>query len=254
MNMDSEEINVCDISDDLTPFIEEISDGRFEPNFDDFSEEINVCDLNDDLTPCAETTDESLHPKMLYRPPKEKSDVKRIYGKDSESKINVNNQGLEDCLEYFRPRSTVYEDLSLNVSPQKTERKSKKTGPRKDKLQVRIARKHADGDSDTISDSIDSDPDALIIKRRGRPKKLGKTNQVSKKLHSEIQRGHRDRRNRSIDIMRRVVPGVSEKLDTAGVLENSINYVLYLHKQLDVETISEEFRFNEANRKLEFNA
>jgi len=253
MNMDSEEINVCDISDDLTPFIEEISDGRFEPNFDDFSEEINVCDLNDDLTPCAETTDDSLHP-MLYRPPMEKAEKKRVYGKDSESKIYDNNQGLEDCHEYFKPRSTEYKDLSSNITPQKTERKSKKSGPRKDKLQVKIARKHADGDSDAISDSIDSDPDAQIIKRRGRPKKISKTNQVSKKLHSEIQRGHRDRRNRSVDIMRRVVPGVSEKLDTAGVLENSINYVLYLHKQLDIETISEEFRYNEANRKLEFNA
>merc|ERR1719153_1029430 len=67
---------------------------------------------------------------------------------------------------------------------------------------------------------------------------------------AEVQRGHRDRRNRSVDIMRRVVPGVSKKLDTAGVLENSINYVLYLHKQLDVESISEEFRYNESNRKL----
>merc|ERR1719166_884617 len=134
--MDSDEINVCDISDDLTPFIEEISDGRFEPNFDNFSEEIDVCDLNDDLSPCAATTD-----MMVNRSSKYKADMNRIYTKNSESEIrNVDKQGLEDCLEYFKPRKTESEDLSSNISPQRTDQRSKKTDKRKDKLQVRIAR------------------------------------------------------------------------------------------------------------------
>merc|ERR1712179_75962 len=94
-----------------------------------------------------------------------------------------------------------------------------------------------------------SDSNSAVIKRKpGRPKK---SEQTTRRANAEVQRSHRDRRNRSVDIMRRVVPGVSEKLDTAGVLENSINYVMYLHKQLDIESISEEFRYMDVSRKLE---
>jgi len=43
---------------------------------------------------------------------------------------------------------------------------------------------------------------------------------------------HRERRNASVDDMKNVLPGVSTKLDTAGVMELSVQYILFLKKRV----------------------
>lgn len=84
----------------------------------------------------------------------------------------------------------------------------------------------------------------------GRPKKSESHLQNAKITQAKIQQDFRDRKNRSISILRKVVPGVSEKLDTAGVLEMTISYLLHLHKQVDQEAYEMEFINSEVSRKL----
>merc|ERR1719266_222438 len=131
--MDSEEINVCDTSDDLSSFIETISEGQSRAKIDNFSEEINVCDIFDDLS-------------TLMEP------------------VGTNATHLKDVNGNFIKKVSDIEGASSSFSSQIHVSKSKKMTKKADKFRVKIAKKQAEAaDSVALSDD-ESDLDSPIIK------------------------------------------------------------------------------------------
>lgn len=180
-------------------------------------------------------------------------------GVDEEMRFSTENRDVGINLwgnfeDLVKPRHAEEVDNVLLDTDYKTGiAKNSKARKRSDKLQVKIVRRQLATDLQNLKilhgqENIET----VNPKKRGpgRPKKSENYGQTTKTPQSEVQRDHRDRKNRSVDILRRVVPGVSQRLDTAGVLEMSIRYVLYLHKEIDTQSMADEFCYNEMTRKL----
>jgi hypothetical protein len=182
-----------------------------------------------------------------------------------ESSLSEEESDGSEKLISSSPKMHGFKDLDKRKCPSKgyraastTESKKKasilaKATKKKDKLQVKITRRQAAKAMEKSGqEDIKENLEAVRPKKRGpgRPRKSEYQGRNAKTMQAEVQRDHRDRKNRSIDIMRRVLPGVSDKLDTAGVLEMGISYVLYLHKQMDQGATAEEFLSSEVVRKI----
>lgn len=90
------------------------------------------------------------------------------------------------------------------------------------------------------------------VKRHLKPVLSNKAKSLRRKVSSSTWgRVHRERRNASVEAMRKVLPGVGTKLDTAGVMELAIQYILFLKKKLSVEVTNEGFVAMADNKEAE---
>jgi len=81
-----------------------------------------------------------------------------------------------------------------------------------------------------------------VGKRQMKPVLSNKARSLRRKVSSATWgKVHRERRNASVEAMKKVLPGVGTKLDTAGVMELAIQYILFLKKKLSVEVTNEGF-------------
>ena len=150
------------------------------------------------------------------------------------------------------------EEMSDDVGKMESEFQGKK----KEKFQMRIQCGNQDRKQRKKKSEDDSSQEPKEKRPRGRPRKIRSPEELEKKATVKkrktlildangewikrprtynkervLQREkiRRDHANYSIDMMRRIIPGIESRLDKASVIECASQYVLFLKQQVGIQ-------------------